>query len=96
MRLYRRANRDGNPRQLTSEAPATPYGLGTSEGDFPRLVELLSSEALLQQAGLSPTLVHSALGQLKDAVAGSDELRSLLVGLLGLLLADEDDDGRAG
>ena len=27
MRLYRRASRDGNPRQLTSEAPATPYGL---------------------------------------------------------------------
>ncbi|MGH3000085.1 MAG: hypothetical protein ACRDNM_12380, partial [Gaiellaceae bacterium] len=27
MRLYRRANRDGNPRQLTSEAPAYPYGL---------------------------------------------------------------------
>jgi phosphoketolase len=27
LRLYRRANRDGNPRQLTSEAPAIPYGL---------------------------------------------------------------------
>jgi hypothetical protein len=27
LRLYRRATRDGNPRQLTSEAPATPYGL---------------------------------------------------------------------
>ena len=27
MRLYRRANPDGNPRQLTSEAPGTPYGL---------------------------------------------------------------------
>jgi hypothetical protein len=26
LRLYRRANPDGNPRQLTSEAPATPYG----------------------------------------------------------------------
>jgi hypothetical protein len=27
LRLYRRAYPDGNPRQLTSEAPATPYGL---------------------------------------------------------------------
>jgi hypothetical protein len=27
LRLYRRANPDGNPRQLTSEAPGTPYGL---------------------------------------------------------------------
>jgi hypothetical protein len=27
LRLYRRAYRDGNPRQLTSEAPGTPYGL---------------------------------------------------------------------
>jgi len=27
LRLYRRADPDGNPRQLTSEAPATPYGL---------------------------------------------------------------------
>ncbi|MCP9487550.1 MAG: recombinase family protein [Gaiellaceae bacterium MAG52_C11] len=27
MRLYRRTDPDGNPRQLTSEAPGTPYGL---------------------------------------------------------------------
>jgi len=27
LRLYRRAHPDGNPRQLTSEAPGTPYGL---------------------------------------------------------------------
>ena len=27
MRLYRRATPDGNPRQLTSEAPGNPYGL---------------------------------------------------------------------
>jgi hypothetical protein len=27
LRLYRRATPDGNPRQLTSEAPGNPYGL---------------------------------------------------------------------
>src|SRR5439155_15151482 len=27
LRLYRRANPDGNPHQLTSAAPGTPYGL---------------------------------------------------------------------
>jgi len=27
LRLYRRTIRDGNARQLTSEAPGTPYGL---------------------------------------------------------------------
>jgi hypothetical protein len=37
LRLYRRANRDGNPRQLTSEAPGTPYGLGSTRARVPRL-----------------------------------------------------------
>jgi hypothetical protein len=30
LRLYRRAHPDGNPRQLTSEAPGNPYGLAQS------------------------------------------------------------------
>jgi hypothetical protein len=43
LRLYRRANRDGNPRQLTSEAPGTPYGLGASLHDY--------GEALVSRGG---------------------------------------------
>src|SRR5439155_15780398 len=35
LRLYRRANPDGNPRQLTSEAPGTPYGLAHSTAVSP-------------------------------------------------------------
>jgi IS30 family transposase len=34
LRLYRRAHPDGNPRQLTSEAPGTPYGLAETVGDI--------------------------------------------------------------
>jgi hypothetical protein len=35
---------------------------------------------------LSPTLLHSALGQLRDAVSRSDDLRMLVAALLGELL----------
>jgi hypothetical protein len=42
LRLYRRAHPDGNPRQLTSEAPGTPYGLAQSSArglsrDYPMM-----------------------------------------------------------
>jgi hypothetical protein len=36
LRLYRRATPDGNPRQLTSEAPGTPYGLAQASVSFLR------------------------------------------------------------
>ena len=57
---------------------------------------MLASSGLVGPSALSPTLIHSALGQLRDTLANSDELRSLLVAAVVLLLREEDDDGRSG
>lgn len=62
-----------------------------------RLSETLAASDSLNRLALSPTLIHSALGQLRDALTSSDELWTVATSVLALLLADEDDDGcRAG
>jgi MFS family permease len=45
LRLYRRANRDGNPRQLTSEAPGSPYGLDPRR--FKALAVILTAQLMI-------------------------------------------------
>jgi ferredoxin-nitrate reductase len=75
LRLYRRATPDGNPRQLTSEAPGTPYGLAHTHKDrAPELqqaapeawVELAPTDA--EQLGISDgdlVAVESARGKIE-------------------------------
>jgi hypothetical protein len=62
--------------------------------DLARLSETLAASDFLNRLALSPTLIHSALGQLKDVLVSSDELRAVAASLLALLLEEEDDDGR--
>jgi ribonuclease H / adenosylcobalamin/alpha-ribazole phosphatase len=61
LRLYRRANRDGNPRQLTSEAPGhAPYGLAGPNHAY----YLLNTDGGNVRRRPGEPLSHAAIGAL--------------------------------
>ena len=63
MRLYRRANRDGNPRQLTSGAPGSPYGLVWAAVLYAIRIALAAGlVSVVLPAAASSQALHPSLG----------------------------------
>jgi putative ABC transport system ATP-binding protein len=86
LRLYRRPSADGNPRQLTSEAPDTPYGLAPAGFRNPDLRK--RALALLDEVGLAGCASH-----LPAHMSGGEQQRFAIARALSaephVVLADE-------
>src|SRR5205814_1454301 len=77
LRLYRRATPDGNPRQLTSQAPGTPYGLAQAtcrpwwwwSGRRRRRVALSNCTRAMQRLslGVRPYLPPTPIVRIREA-----------------------------
>jgi hypothetical protein len=92
LRLYRRATRDGNPRQLTSEAPVTPYGLNDAPTLYDRTLHLrvVTDGQLLEETWREEIYDHET-----DAARYEAQQRIWRIGKGEASAADDEADMRA-